>query len=57
MIRTILLYGRVASRTALAVPASSFPNAMAVGPVRSGLSASATASVAAMRSRRFLTTR
>ena len=57
MIRTILLYGRVASRTALAVPASSFPNAIAVGPISSGLSASPTESSAAMRISRFLTTR
>ena len=34
MIRTILAYGRVASRTALAVPVSSLPNAIAVGPTR-----------------------
>ena len=45
LIRTILLYGRVASRTAFAVPASSDPNAIAVGPSSSGLSASADGSV------------
>ena len=39
VIRTTLAYGRVASRTALAVPASSVPNAIAVGPMSSGLSA------------------
>ena len=56
MIRTIL-YGRVASMTALAVAASSVPNAIAVGPMSSGPSASPTESSAAMRIRRFLTTR
>ena len=44
--------------TAFAVAASSFPKAIADGPVRSGVSASAAAfSWAAMRMRRFLTTR
>ena len=33
VIRTTLAYGRVASRTAFAVPASSVPNAIAVGPI------------------------
>ena len=55
--RTILAYGRVASRTAFAVPASSCPNAIAVGPTSSGLSAAPTESSAAMRISRFLTTR
>ena len=50
VILTILAYGLVASSIALAVPASSLPNAIAVGPVRSGLSASATCSLAAIRS-------
>ena len=41
----------------MAVPASSLPNAIAVGPTSSGLSASPTESSAAMRNSRFLTTR
>ena len=57
VIRTTLLYGRVASRTAFAVAASSVPNAIAVGPLRSGDSASPTVSAAAIRMRRFFTTR
>ena len=51
------LYGRVASMTALAVVDSSFPKAIAVGPMRSGPRASPIVSWAAIRMRRFLTTR
>ena len=44
--------------TAFAVADSSFPKAIADGPASSGVSASAAAlSLAAMRIRRFLTTR
>src|SRR6266446_7887600 len=52
-----ILYGRVASRTDFAVVDSSSPNAMAVGPTRSGPRASPSVSWAAIRSSRFLTIR
>ena len=52
------LYGFVASRTALATaPSSPAPNAIALGPLSSGDSASRPASLAAIRISRFLTIR
>ena len=53
-----ILNARVASRTALAIVASSpEPNAIALGPSRNGDSASFPDSFAAIRISRFLTTR
>ena len=56
MIRTVL-YGRIVSITAFAVAPSSWPKAIAVGPMRSGSSADATDSAAAIFRSRFFTTR
>src|SRR6185436_18053549 len=50
-------YGRIVSMTAFAVAPSSFPKAIAVGPLSSGSSAEPTVSAAAIFISRFLITR